>query len=105
MPNIIVDGRTVELDNDGHLVEMAHWSEEVARALADREGLEELGEEHLQVIRFIHGYYEKHGTAPMLTVVSRESGRSYRELHALFHKQPGKRAARLAGLPKSSGCA
>ena len=104
MPILVVGDRDIELDNDGHLVEFRQWSEEVAQALAEREGLPGLGEEHLGVIRVIHDYYEEHEVAPMLTRVSRDSGRSYRELHSLFRKQPGKRAAKLAGLPKASGC-
>jgi tRNA 2-thiouridine synthesizing protein E len=40
----------------------------------------------------------------MLTLVTKECGVSFKELHRLFEKQPGKRAAKLAGLPKASGC-
>jgi tRNA 2-thiouridine synthesizing protein E len=94
---------SVELDEEGHLKDFGQWSEEVAQALAQRDGIE-LTEEHLTVIRMIQAYYQKHNVAPMLTLVSKECGKSFKELHGLFQKQPGKRAAKLAGLPKTTGC-
>ncbi len=94
---------SVELDEAGYLEDSSQWSEDVARALAERDGIE-LTEEHLKVIRIIRTYYEEHKIAPILTLVSKMCGMSFRELHGLFRKQPGKRAAKLAGLPKASGC-
>ncbi len=70
----------------------------VARRMAEQEGLE-LGDDHLKVIRLIRDFHARHKVTPMLTHVSRESGLSYRELQALFGM-----LARLAGLPKPSGC-
>jgi TusE/DsrC/DsvC family sulfur relay protein len=93
----------VELDEAGCLKDFGQWSEEVARALAERDGLE-LTEGHLKVIRTIRSYYEEHKVPPMLTLVSKMCGMSFKDLHELFQKQPGKRAAKLAGLPKASGC-
>ena len=93
----------VELDDEGFLKDFSQWSVEAAHALAEREGIE-LTEEHLKVIHMIQAYYQKHHVAPMLTLVSKECDKPYKELHKLFHKQPGKRAARLAGLPEATGC-
>ena len=98
-----LENGSVELDDEGYLKDFGHWSLEAARALAKRDGIE-LTEDHLNVIQMIRAYYQKHGVAPMLTLVSKECDKSYKELHALFQKQPGKRAAKLAGLPKTSGC-
>jgi TusE/DsrC/DsvC family sulfur relay protein len=94
---------SVELDEAGYLRDSSQWSEEVARALAERDGIE-LTEEHLKVIRIIRAYYEEHKVAPILTLVSKICGMPFKELYGLFQKQPGKRAAKLAGLPKTSGC-
>jgi tRNA 2-thiouridine synthesizing protein E len=94
---------SVELDDDGYLQDFSQWSTEVAQWLAQRNGIE-LTEEHLKVIGVIQEYYRKHEVGPMLTLVSKECGKSYKQLHTLFGKQPGKRAAKLAGLPEASGC-
>ena len=94
---------SVELDDEGCLKDFNQWSVEAARALAERDGIE-LSEEHLEVIQVIQTFYRKHNVAPMLTIVCKECGKPYKQLHQLFGKQPGKRAAKLAGLPKSTGC-
>ena len=94
---------SVELDEAGYLKDSGQWSEEAARALAELDGIE-LTEAHMRVIRTIRDYYQEHGVPPILTLVSKLCGMTYKELHGLFGKQPGKRAARLAGLPKTSGC-
>ncbi len=36
MPNIEVNGQTVELDEDGFLVNLDQWNEDVARYLAKK---------------------------------------------------------------------
>lgn len=93
----------VELDDEGYLKDPGCWSVEVASALAERDGIA-LTEAHLKVIHVIRAYYQQHNAPPMLALVSKECGKTYREMHALFRKQPGKRAAKLAGLPKTAGC-
>jgi len=104
MTIIQVNDKKITLDEDGYLRDFTQWFPEVAEALANREGIAELSAEHLEVIHFIRGYYERHRVAPMVHFVSKETGKSFRELHRLFSKQPGKRAAKLAGLPRATGC-
>ena len=105
MPILEVENEQIELDEDGHLITFEAWTHDVATALAAREGIEALTPEHLEIIHLIRDYYARHRIAPMVHFVSKESGKSFRDLHRLFRKQPGKRAAKLAGLPKASGCA
>jgi len=50
------------LDAEGYLVNPMDWSEEVAVALARREGLE-LGEDHWDAIRFMRRFYEENQVA------------------------------------------
>ena len=103
MPVLNVGNRSIHVDNDGYLKNFDEWDEHVARALAQREGIE-LGEEHMEIVRFVRDFFAEHKTAPMLTYLTRKSGVSFRRLHQMFGKQPGKRAAKLAGLPKTTGC-
>ena len=46
MPTIEVNGQTVELDEDGFIVVLDQWNEDVARYLAKEEGIDELTEDH-----------------------------------------------------------
>ena len=45
MPEIDVNGKKVEVDEDGFLVSLDQWDEDVAKYLAETEGLSELSEE------------------------------------------------------------
>lgn len=104
MPVLELEDGSIELDEDGYLKSFDNWTEEVGRALAEREGIE-LEDEHMKVIAVIRDFYSSHRVSPMLTMVAKQCGYSYRDLHKLFGKQPGKRAGKIAGLPKSTGCA
>ena len=104
MPPLQIGEEPIGLDDEGHLLDFEQWSPEVARRLAEREGLGELTDAHFQVLHIIRDYYRKFKVAPMLHLLASQCGMTYRELHDLFHKQPGKRAAKLAGLSKATGC-
>jgi len=103
MTSLKLNNGSVALDEEGHLANVDEWSEEIAHALAERDGIP-LTDDHMAVIRTIRAYYEKNGVAPMLTLICKECDKSYKEIRTLFQKQPGKRAAKFAGLPKGTGC-
>jgi tRNA 2-thiouridine synthesizing protein E len=104
MPNIEVNGQTVELDEDGFLVVLDQWNEDVARYLSKEEGVEELGEDHWKIINYLKGYFAEYGIAPMVRKMTKESGYSLKEIYDLFPSGPAKGACKVAGLPKPTGC-
>ncbi len=62
MPFIEVEGKKIELDEDGFLVNFDDWNEKVACAIADREGVSNvcpLTNEKMEIIRFMREYYKK----------------------------------------------
>lgn len=105
MPEILVDGKTYELNEDGFMQKPDKWNEAVALALAKaEEGLDELTEEHWKVINYIRGYYLEKNLAPMVRKVCKNSGFSLKYIFELFPSGPAKGACKLAGLPKPDGC-
>jgi len=105
MPEIAVDGKTFELNEEGFLLNPEEWSEKVALALASsEEGLDELTEDHWKVIHYIRGYYQEKKLAPMVRKVCKNSGFSLKYIFELFPSGPAKGACKLAGLPKPDGC-
>ena len=74
MPNIEVNGQTVELDEDGFLVKLDEWNEDVAKFLAKEEGVDELTEDHWKIINYLKGYFAEYGIAPMVRKMTKESG-------------------------------
>lgn len=105
MPELVVDGKTYELNEDGFMQKPDEWTEAIALVLAQtEEGLDELTEEHWKVINYIRGYYLDKKLAPMVRKVCKNSGFSLKYIFVLFPSGPAKGACKLAGLPKPDGC-
>ena len=66
MPEINVNGTAFEVDEDGFLVNLSDWTEEMAIFLAKEEGVEELSEDHWKLINYLRGYFKDYGIAPMV---------------------------------------
>jgi len=60
-----VRDKKIEVDEDGYLVHMAEWDESVARALAERIGMGKLGEDKIEILKFIRDYYRKYDFFPI----------------------------------------
>ena len=110
MRHLEVGGRRIETDSEGYLVDREQWSEDFARAQAEREGLT-LTAEHWEVIRFLREHFERHGVQAQVRVMIRhfrdawgpERGNNH-YLHDLFPVGgPQKQGNRLAGLLKTKG--
>lgn len=105
-----INGKSVETDEQGYLVNLEDWSEDLASTLAAKDELE-LSDAHWEVINMIRGFYQENGTAPAMRALTKlaknELGKDKGDskyLYGLFPYGPGKQAARYAGLPKPTGC-
>ncbi len=67
-------GSDIEVDEDGFLVKFEDWTEDTARALAERDGIHHLSEDQLDILRFMRRYYEKHRFFPIVRAVCRSVG-------------------------------
>ncbi|MBS5594457.1 MAG: TusE/DsrC/DsvC family sulfur relay protein [Clostridiales bacterium] len=104
MPDIDVNGKKIEVDEDGFLVNLDDWDEDVAKYLAEQEGINELNEDHWKVIQYLKDYFKEYGIAPMVRKLTKESGYSLKQIYDLFPSGPAKGACKIAGLPKPTGC-
>ena len=95
---------TARLDAEGFFVDPGEWSEDLVPELAHREGIDELTDEHWQLIRFMREQWRTTGSGPSVRALSKTSGVSIQRLYELFPKGPAKTAARIAGVPKPRGC-
>ena len=101
-----VDGRELETDDQGYLLE-ADFSDEVVSVIAAAENLA-LTDAHWQVIRYMRDEYREHGHTPnfrnMLKGLSGVlPGCDSKALYDLFPVGPAKQAAKVAGLPQPLG--
>ncbi|GKX54930.1 sulfurtransferase TusE [Leminorella grimontii] len=104
------EGRTIDTDAQGYLVNVEDWSESMAVELARQEGIE-LSEEHWEVVRFVRDFYKEFNTSPAIRMLVKAMSQKYGEekgnsryLYRLFSKGPAKQATKIAGLPKPVKC-
>ncbi|NLI11453.1 MAG: TusE/DsrC/DsvC family sulfur relay protein [Peptococcaceae bacterium] len=93
----------IEVDDEGFLIDPDDWSEDLAVALASREGIT-LTEDHWKIIRYLRDYYNEFQIAPMIRKLCKDTGYSLKQIYELFPAGPAKGACKLAGLPKPAGC-
>lgn len=63
------EGLQITVDDDGFLVRLEDWTEPVARILAAREGIADLPEDRLDILKFMREYYRKHKFFPIVRFV------------------------------------
>jgi len=93
----------VALNDEGFLTDSAVWNEELAVALAEKEGIT-LTDAHWTIINFCRETAADSGAAPTLRQISKGAGVTTKELFQLFPKGPAKKVAKIAGLGKPEGC-
>ena len=103
MPAIEVKGKKIELDDEGYLVNSEDWSENVACALADKEGVSKtcpLTKEKIEILKFMREYYQKFEAFPIPRGVCI---RVHQERQCTYEEFPDPLLAwKIAGLPKPS---
>lgn len=107
---IEVNGKSFETDEEGYLVNLTDWTEDIAGAIAKQENIE-MSQNHWEVVNFLREYYNEYQIAPAVRVLTKaiskklgpEKG-SNQYLYELFPYGPAKQACKIAGLPKPTGC-
>lgn len=96
-------GHSVETDDDGFLLDSSQWTPEVGEAIAREIGVWPLTEKHWSVITLCREDAAREGKSPGVERIARSSRISRKALHRLFLGEPGRLAARIAGLRKPPG--
>ena len=102
-----VNGKTIEANDNGYLVNIDDWNEEVANAIAAVEGVT-LTEKSWDLINFLRDeFINNNGNQPndrnIVKAMSDKWGEKLqaKDLYTLFPMQPSKQAAKIGGLPES----
>ena len=94
---------SVQVDGEGFLINRDDWSEEVARELAQADGME-ISDEIMKDILEARQMYEDDGVVPPIRKFSKAMGVDSKHLYDVFMKGPMKIICKLGGLPKPTGC-
>lgn len=104
------NGKTIEADEEGYLVDITQWNEDLAQQIAKDENVD-LSPEHWEVVNFLREYYQEYQIAPAIRVLTKALTKklgadkgSNKYLYELFPYGPAKQACKIAGLPKPTGC-
>lgn len=99
-----------EINDQGFLVNMGDWNQEVAEWLAETNHIQ-LQDTHWEIILYIRHYYQQYKHLPNARVFTKAIAKEFGEakgnsryLHQLFPEGPLKYACKLAGLPKPPTC-
>ncbi len=110
MDAITVNGKTLELNEDGFLTKPDEWDPDVATYSAAIEGIK-MTEQHWEVVNFLRDYYKQYQSAPQIKVLAKEIGNKFgpelgstKYLYQLYPCGPATQACKIAGLPTSTGC-
>ena len=105
-----VNGKTFETDEEGYLVDITDWNEDIGTFIAETENLP-MTESHWEVVIFLRDYYAEYQIAPAVRVLTKAIGKKFgpekgnsQYLYELFPYGPAKQACKIAGLPKPTGC-
>ncbi len=101
MTTLSYAGKTVKTDEEGYLANQDDWNEEVAKALARQEGVEDLTDEQVEIIRFMREYYNKFNAFPILNYVCKNIKQPRECVNEQFINP--EKAWKIAGLPKLDG--
>lgn len=99
-----IGDKKIEFDKEGFMREPGLWNEDVAKAIALEEGIEEMSEQHWKLVNYIRNYWKEHDLAPAVRLICSDSGIGVRQIYKLFTSGPARGACRVAGLPKPDGC-
>lgn len=102
MNEITYAGYCVKCNEQGYLLEMNEWNPEIARGIAQEEGIE-LTEKHWEVIEYLRDQCVKE-----IPLTVRKVGKSgivdIKQFYQLFPNGPLKISSKIAGIPKPVSC-
>ncbi len=103
MPQKVINGATIDVNDEGYMTNHAQWNRDIAAALAQELGIT-LTDAHWKVLEFIDKDFKEKGVVPGMRRMNKVGNIPTKDLYALFPDGPIKKAARISGYPKPASC-
>lgn len=107
---LALNGRIIELDKEGFLVNLGDWNEDVANLIAQQNQIH-LTEAHWEIINLVRDFYQTFQIPPSMRALVKRTGQLLGEekgksiyLLQLFPVSPARYSCKIAGLPKPANC-
>ena len=95
-------GKTVEVTDEGYLVNREDWTKEMAIEIAKEQGIE-LTDKHFEVLEYLRKESAA-GAALSIRKVGKSGIADIKGLYQLFPGGPLKYSSKFAGIPKPASC-
>ena len=106
--SIEVNGKTIETTENGYLVNLEDWNEDVGKVLAEGEGIE-MTQEHWDVVQYLRDeHFNNAGNEPNERTILKDMGNKWgkkvssKDMYLMFPLMPSKQGRKIAGLPQST---
>jgi TusE/DsrC/DsvC family sulfur relay protein len=106
-----VNGQIIQLSEAGWLENLDEWSEELAVQIAKNEKIDELTQEHWDIINEAREYFQENGSVceprSFSKIMKKKYGKDRSDqkyIYSLFPTGLIKCANKIAGLPRPKGC-
>ncbi|MCD6091592.1 MAG: TusE/DsrC/DsvC family sulfur relay protein [Bacteroidales bacterium] len=97
-----IAGKSINVNEEGYLIDPSQWTKEIAIEMAKEEGLE-LSDKHFEILEYLR---EKTAAGEALSI--RKVGKSgiadIKQLYQLFPGGPLKLSSKYAGISKPTSC-
>ena len=97
-----IAGQSVEVNDEGYMVDASQWNREIAAEMAKEEGMD-LTDKHYEVLEFLRNANEK-GETLTIRRVGKSGIVDIKGLYQLFPGGPLKFSSKYAGIPKPASC-
>ncbi|MDR2354178.1 MAG: TusE/DsrC/DsvC family sulfur relay protein [Deltaproteobacteria bacterium] len=97
-------GKVFPVDFEGFLTDPSLWGPEWVAHVQELEELDEITEEHYEILNILREYHATHGHPPKVKEMTMVTGFKLKHIYELFPSGPGKGACKMAGLRKPEGC-
>ncbi len=102
MAQLTLAGQTVEVNDEGYMVDASQWNKELATEMAKEIGIE-LTDKHFEVLEFLRDTSAK-GETLTIRKVGKSGIVDIKGLYQLFPGGPLKYSSKVAGIPKPASC-
>ena len=97
-----IAGQTIEVNDEGYMVDASQWTKEIAAEMAKEDGID-LTDKHYEVLEFLRNANEK-GETLTIRRVGKSGIVDIKGLYQLFPGGPLKFSSKFAGIPKPASC-
>lgn len=108
MATIEVDGKSIEVTDNGYLVDHNDWSEAVAEFIAKDEEVD-MTEQHWDVVNYLRDeHINNGGNEPNERTIQKAMGKKWgskpssKDMYDMFPLMPSKQGRKIAGLSQST---